>query len=105
MAIIAGTKADKVIEHISKIDYKKRSGVQEITLDMANSMKLISKKCFPKAIQVTDRFHVQKLALEAMQEIRIKHRWEAMDLENQLIMQAKKENKTYIQELLPKEIP
>ncbi len=101
VAIIAGTKADKVIEHISKIDYKKRSGVQEITLDMANSMKLISKKCFPKAIQVTDRFHVQKLALEAMQEIRIKHRWEAMDLENQLIMQAKKENKTFIQELLP----
>ncbi|MBF4473833.1 transposase, partial [Flavobacterium sp. HJJ] len=34
-------------------------------------------------------------------EIRIKHRWEAMDLENQLIMQAKKENKTFIQELLP----
>ena len=68
---------------------------------MANSMKLISKRCFPRAIQVTDRFHVQKLALEAMQEIRIKHRWEAMDLENQLIMQAKRENRTYIPELLP----
>ena len=35
-------------------------------------MKLIAKKCFTKAIQVTDRFHVQKLALEALQEIRIK---------------------------------
>ena len=68
---------------------------------MANSMKLISKRCFPKAIQVTDRFHVQKLALEALQEIRIKHRWEAMDLENQLILQAKSENKTYIPQLLP----
>ncbi|MNL24775.1 Transposase [compost metagenome] len=101
VAIIAGTKADQVIEHINKIDYKKRSYVKEITLDMANSMKLISKRCFPKAIQVTDRFHVQKLALEALQEIRIKHRWEAMDLENQLILQAKRENKTYIQELLP----
>jgi transposase len=43
---------------------------------MANSMKLISKRCFPRAIQVTDRSHVQKLALEALQEIRIKHRWE-----------------------------
>ncbi|AWK04049.1 DDE transposase [Flavobacterium crocinum] len=101
VAIIAGTKADKVIEHICKIDYKKRAFVKEITLDMANSMKLISKKCFPKAIQVTDRFHVQKLALEALQEIRIKHRWEAMDFENQLILQAKSENKTYIQQLLP----
>jgi transposase len=101
VAIVAGTKADQVIEHISKIDYKSRSSVKEITLDMANSMKLISKRCFPKAIQVTDRFHVQKLALEALQEIRIKHRWEAMDFENQLILQAKKENQTYIPDLLP----
>jgi len=101
VAIVAGTKADQVIEHISKIDYKKRNCVKEITLDMANSMKLISKRCFPKAIQVTDRFHVQKLALEALQEIRIKYRWEAMDFENQLILQAKKENRTYIPELLP----
>mgnify|MGYP003619167026 FL=1 len=63
-------------------------------------MKFISKRCFPKAIQVTDRFHVQKLALEALQEIRIKHQWEAMDFENQLILQAKRENQTYIPELL-----
>lgn len=101
VAIVAGTKAEQVIEHICKIDQSKRSFVKEITLDMANSMKLISKRCFPKAIQVTDRFHVQKLALEALQEIRIKHRWEAMDFENQLIIQAKSENKTYIPQLLP----
>ncbi len=100
VAIIAGTKAEEVIEHICKIDYKKRQSVKEITLDMANSMKLISKKCFPKAIQVTDRFHVQKLTLEALQEIRIKHRWEAMDKENQLIIQSKSENKTHIPQLL-----
>ena len=67
---------------------------------MANSMKLIAKKCFPKAIQVTDRFHVQKLALEALQEIRIKHRWEAMDNENQAILQSKSENKTYTPQIL-----
>ncbi|WP_262482313.1 transposase [Arenibacter certesii] len=43
------------------------------------------KACFPKARQVTDRFHVQKLALEALQDIRIKHRWDAIDQENQQI--------------------
>jgi transposase len=101
VAVIAGTKAEYVIEHLCKIDYKKRSLVQEITLDMANSMKLISKRCFPKAVQVTDRFHVQKLALEILQEIRIKYRWEAMDAENRLILQAKKEKKAYIPEILP----
>lgn len=66
---------------------------------MANSMKTIAKKCFPKAIQVTDRFHVQKLALEALQDTRIKHRWEAIDQENEQIKQAKTKNKTF----LPKE--
>ncbi|WP_255557661.1 transposase [Flavobacterium taihuense] len=58
VAIVAGTKTDQVIEHICKIDYKSRCYVKEITLDMANSMKLISKYSFPKAVQVTDRFHV-----------------------------------------------
>ena len=48
---------------------------------MANAMKLIAKRCFPKATQVTDRFHVQKLDLDALQDIRIKHRWEAIDME------------------------
>ena len=89
VAIIAGTKVEPIIEQLLKIPKSKRDKVKEITLDMANSMKLIAKKCFPKAIQVTDRFHVQKLALEALQDIRIKHRWEAIDLENDLIKQAK----------------
>ncbi|MFL0109473.1 transposase [Tenacibaculum maritimum] len=30
---------------------------------MAYSMKLIVKRCFPKSVQVTDRFHVQKISL------------------------------------------
>jgi transposase len=66
---------------------------------MANSMKTICKKCFPKAVQVTDRFHVQKLALEALQDIRIKHRWEAIDLENEKIKQARASNKRYNPEI------
>jgi transposase len=100
VAIVAGTKALEVIGQLRKIDLKKRQAVKEITLDMANSMKLITKKSFPKAVQVTDRFHVQKLALEALQEIRIKYRWEAMDMENQLILKAKSENKKTNLELL-----
>ncbi len=100
MAIVSGTKTEQVIEQVSKIDSKKRQAVIEITLDMANSMKLIAKKCFPKAIQVTDRFHEQKLALEALQEIRIKYRWEAMDRENHAILQAKSENRVHTPQLL-----
>jgi hypothetical protein len=56
VAIVAGIETEQVIEQVSKIDLKKRQAVIEITLDMANSMKLIAKKCFPKATQVTDCF-------------------------------------------------
>lgn len=89
VAILAGTKVEPIIEQLLKIPKSLRDKVKEITLDMANSMKMIAKKCFPKAIQVTDRFHVQKLALEALQNIRIKHRWEAIDQENEQVKQAK----------------
>ncbi|WP_344716119.1 ISAon1 family transposase [Winogradskyella damuponensis] len=95
VAVFAGTKVEPIIEQLLKISAKKRAKVKEITLDMANSMKTIVKKCFPKAIQVTDRFHVQKLAFEALQDIRIKHRWDAIDLENEQIKQARLNNKTY----------
>ena len=57
---------------------------------MAGSMGLIARKCFPNVTRVTDRFHVQKLATEALQEIRIKHRWEVIDQENDAIEKAKK---------------
>ena len=95
VAIFAGTKVEPIIEQLIKISAKKRAKVKEITLDMANSMKTIANRCFPKAIQVTDRFHVQKLALEALQEIRIKHRWDAIDQENEEIKQARANNRTF----------
>ena len=89
VAIIKGTKSDTVIEYLLKINRKLRLNVKELTLDMAGSMKLIAKKCFPNATLVVDRFHVQKLATEALQEIRIKHRWEAIELENMLLTESK----------------
>jgi len=89
IAIVKGTKSEEVIDKITKISRNARLKVKEITLDMAGSMKLIAKRCFPNAIKVIDRFHVQKLAIEAVQELRIKHRWEAIDLENEILKQAK----------------
>lgn len=89
MAIVRGTKADVVIKILQKIPLKQRKKVQEITLDMAGNMGLIVKKSFPNAVQVIDRFHVQKLALDALQEIRIKHRWDAIDKENDAIETSK----------------
>jgi transposase len=44
---------------------------------------------------------VQRLAVEALQEIRIKHRWEAIDAENEAIEQAKIAQTDYQPETLP----
>jgi transposase len=95
VAIVKGTVSTEVIRRVNKIGESKRRSVEEITLDMASTMKQIAKSCFPLATQVTDRFHVQKLASEAVQEVRIKYRWEAIDKENEAILNAKKEGKTY----------
>ena len=82
--MIKGTSSSTTIELLTKkITLKKRNTVQEINFNMAESMNEISQVCFRKAIRVTDRFHVQKLELSAVQDIRIKHRWEALKMENQ----------------------
>ena len=100
VAMVKGTKADVVIKVINKIPLKFRNKVQEVTLDMAGNMGQIVKKSFPNAVLVIDRFHVQKLALDALQEIRIKHRWEVLDDENNAIELARNKGKTYTAPLL-----
>ena len=99
VAIIKGTKAETVIRILHKIPVKQRKKVTEVTLDMAGNMGLIVKKSFPQATLVVDRFHVQKLALDALQEIRIKHRWEALDKENDAIEKARNKSIKYIPKL------
>jgi len=93
--MVKGTKSDDVLNILYQIPIESRSLVKEITLDLAGSMNLIAKKAFPYASKVIDRFHVQKLAFDAVQEIRIKHRWKAIDNENNAIQQAQKEGLTY----------
>ncbi|MHC8950630.1 transposase, partial [Sphingobacterium hungaricum] len=65
VAILSGTKSDNIIPLLQKIPLRIRKQVTEITLDLAGNMGLIAKRCFPNAVQVIDRFHVQQLASEA----------------------------------------
>lgn len=85
VAMVKGTDSERVIDVLRKIPEAKRNKVREVTLDMAASMERIVRRSFPKAQQVTDRFHVQQLVHEAVQEMRIAHRWEAIDQENKEI--------------------
>jgi transposase len=100
IAMVKGTKAEDVIAILNKLPQAKKNKVTEVTLDMAGNMALIIKRSFPKANLVIDRFHVQKLTSDAVQEIRIKYRWEALEKENLAIEKAKQNAITYYPEIL-----
>lgn len=100
VAIVAGTKAEDVIKTLWKLPEQKRNKIEEVTLDLASNMQVIVERSFPNAVRVTDRFPVQKLATEAVQDLRIKHRWEALDLENNLIERARSNKTEYKTEIL-----
>lgn len=100
VAMIEGTASEKVIKVINSIPKKEREVVKEVTLDMAGSMDKIVRRCFPCATRVIDRFHVQKLANDAIQEIRINHRWDAINEETNAKENAKLDGKKYVPEEL-----
>ena len=100
VAIIEGTQSDNIIKVLKQIPEGPRNKVAEVTLDMAGSMHKIVKQCFPKSTKVIDRFHVQKLAYDALQEMRIKHRWDAINEETNAIENAKSDSKKYVPKLL-----
>lgn len=99
-AILKGTQSDYIIPLLEQIPWYLRKKVQEVTLDFASNMGVIVKRCFPYAKQVIDRFHVHQLASEALQEIRIKHRWEAIEADNQAIEAAKANKRPFLPEIL-----
>jgi transposase len=98
--MVKGTNSEQVRNILEKIPAIKRRRVQEITLDMAPTMERIARFSFPKAKLITDRFHVQKLVYDAVQEMRIKYRWEALEQENMEIDLAREVKKSYTPEIL-----
>mgnify|MGYP002573741763 CR=1 FL=1 len=89
MAIVKGIRTEDVSSVLLKLPRCLRYLVKEITLDMAPSMEKIARKCFPVASLVTDRFHVHQLVHEAVQDIWVQHCWEAIESENEAILQAR----------------
>ena len=56
-------------------------------------MMKIARKVFPTAYLTNDRFHVQRLFYEAIDDLRISYRWMERDLENEQ-MRICRENRT-----------
>ncbi|TCV19530.1 transposase [Sphingobacterium alimentarium] len=100
LATIKGTKAEDIIRVLERIPSRSRNKVREVTMDMAPNMAKAIRRCFRNSRRVIDRFHVQKLAYDAVQELRIKYRWEVLDEESRAIAEARKRGNPYEPELL-----
>lgn len=96
VAVVAGTKSEDVIAVLQRIDEERRHAVEEVTLDLSDSMRKIVRTAFPKASRVIDRFHIQKLACDAVQELRIKHRWDAIQQANDEMKEARLNGGSYV---------
>ena len=100
-AMVKGTVSEKVVAVLERIPYRLRKKVKEVTLDLAPTMERIARQSFPKARLVSDRFHVQQLAGDAVQQLRIQYRWEAIEQENKEIELARETGHKYIPDILP----
>jgi transposase len=96
VAVINGTQAKVIQEVLEKISLTKRNQVKEVSMDMARNMGLAVRNSFSNCKMVIDRFHVVRLVMDAMQHIRVGFRWEAIELENKEIKQAKEKGLKHI---------
>ena len=92
-AMIRGVASDTVSAILRKIPLKQRLKVKTVTTDLSSSMMLTVRNVFPGASLVNDRFHVQQLVSEAVDQLRIRHRREVLDTENKAIREHRQKRK------------
>ena len=92
-AMVRGVASDTVSAILRKVPLKQRLKVKTITTDLSSAMMLTVRNVFPGASLVNDRFHVQQLISEAVDQLRIRHRWEVLDAENKAIREHRKKRK------------
>jgi hypothetical protein len=95
IALLAETiHGDELTGLMNKIPAAKEK-VKEITLDMSPSYEKFCRENFPNAIQITDKFHVVKHTVEAVQSLRIRLKQQEQNaLPTSAKERRKKENET-----------
>lgn len=82
-AALPGTRSDEIISIlINAMSKSVRRRVKEVTCDLSPSMMLIAGEVFYNAYVVNDRFHVQRVYNDAVDEIRIDIRRQLIAEEN-----------------------
>lgn len=92
-AMVRGVATDAVCAILKKIPLRKRLEVKTVTTDLSSAMMLTVRTAFPSAFLINDRFHVQQLFSEAVDQLRIRHRWEVLNAENKAIKEHRARRK------------
>lgn len=92
-AMIRGVASDVVSEILRKVSREIRRRVKTVTTDLSSAMMLTVRNVFPKAKLINDRFHVQQLVSEAIDQMRIGYRWEVLAQENKAIKEHRAKRK------------
>ena len=92
-AMIRGVASDTVSSILKIVPYKVRRRVETVTTDLSSAMMLTVRTVFPKAMLINDRFHVQQLMSEAIDQMRIAYRWVVLDAENKAIKEHRAKRK------------
>lgn len=96
VAMVRGTKASDVIAQLMKLPQEQRLAVTEVTMDFSDSMMRIVRAVFPNAMIIIDCFHIIKRCGEAVEEIRLKEKRNAVKEQNK----AKAEHKKKLEQLI-----
>lgn len=92
-AVVHGVASDTVSGVLRKVPPEQRAKVKTVTTDQSSAMMLTARNAFPCASLVNDRFHVQQLISEAVDQLRIRHRWEVLDAENKALREHRQRRK------------
>ena len=92
-AMVRGVASDTVSEILKKVPREIRRRVKSVTTDLSSAMMLTVKTVFPKAMLINDRFHVQQLVTDAIDQMRIGFRWEVLAQENKAIREHRAKRK------------
>lgn len=92
-AVVHGVASDTVSGVLRKVPPEQRAKVKTVTTDLSSAMMLTARNAFPCASLVNDRFHVQQLISEAVDQLRIRHRWKVLDAENKALREHRQRRK------------
>ena len=92
-AMVRGVATDTVSAILMKVPHKVRRRVKTVTTDLSSAMMLTVRNVFTKATLINDRFHVQRLVTDAIDQMRIACRWQVLAEENKAIREHRAKRK------------